>query len=129
MSENEALGLPNRHYLLIAVPKPRHRGGLEPEPMEAITSATMGQGKNLAFSTKAWRVPNELRVGTMDVLYTLLDDLNKNDTYIENVLRKIGRQRLDLTKKADRSLVKFMITQNRTLPSCFTTSFIPFRCA
>jgi len=57
-------------------------------------------------------VPSELRVGTMDALYTLLDDLNKSDTYIEAVLRKIGRQRLDLTKKDQRKDVKLMINQH-----------------
>lgn len=112
MADTESLGLPNRHYLLVAVPKPR-RSGLEPEPVDAIMRATMGQNKT-CYENFRWNVPSELRVGTMDALYTLLDDLNKSDSYIEAVLRKIGRQRLDLTKKDQRKDVKFMINQTGT---------------
>lgn len=104
--------MPTRTYLLVAVPKPR-RSGLEPEPVDAIMRATMGQNKT-CYDNFRWNVPSELRVGTMDALYTLLDDLNKSDSYIESVLRKIGRQRLDLTKKEHRKDVKFMINQHGT---------------
>jgi hypothetical protein len=112
MAETEGFGLPTRHYLLVTVPKPR-RSGLEPEPVDAILRATMGQNKT-CYDNFRWNVPSELRVGTMDALYTLLDDLQKNDTFIEAVLRKIGRQRLDLTKKDQRKDVKFMINQQGT---------------
>lgn len=122
MAENEGLGLPNRHYLLIAVPKPRHHGFNETDPVEAIDRATMGQNR-LVIEKFIWKVPPELRVGTMDALYTLLDDLSKNDIYIEGVLRKIGRQRLDITKKEARKEVQFMITQNGMLP---ISSILPY---
>jgi hypothetical protein len=112
MAETDGLGLPNRHYLLVAVPKPR-RSGLEPDPVDAIERATLGQSKT-CYQNFRWNVPSELRVGTMDALYTLLDELNKNDSFIETVLRKIGRQRLDLTKKEQRPDVKFMINQQGT---------------
>lgn len=112
MAETEGFGLPTRHYLLVTVPKPR-RSGLEPEPVDAIMRATMGQNKT-CYDNFRFNVPAELRVGTMDALYTLLDDLNKSDTFIESVARKIGRQRLDLTKKDQRKDVKFMINQSGT---------------
>lgn len=112
MADTEGYGLPTRQYILVSVPKVR-RASLEPNPVETIMSATMGNNKtchnNFPFS-----VPAELRVGTLDALYTLLDDLNKSDTYIDSVLRKIGRQRLDLTKKDQRKDVRFMINQNGT---------------
>ena len=117
MTDSEGLGLPKRHYLLVVVPKPR-RSGLEPDPADAIMRATMGQNKN-CYDNFRWNMPSELRVGTMDALYTLLDELTKQDTYIESVLRKIGRQRLDLTKKDQRKEIRFMINQNGMYPPLF----------
>lgn len=113
MAETEGYGLPTRQFILVSVPKVR-RASLEPNPVETIMSATMGNNKT-CYNNFPFSVPSELRVGTMDALYTLLDDLNKSDTYIESVLRKIGRQRLDLTKKEQRKDVRFMVTSNGTL--------------
>lgn len=112
MAENEGYGLPTRQYILVSVPKVR-RASLEPNPVETIMSTTMGNNKT-CYNNFPFSVPSELRVGTMDALYTLLDDLNKSDTYIESVLRKIGRQRLDLTKKDQRKDVTFMVSQTGT---------------
>lgn len=110
MAESEGLGLPTRQYVLVSVPKVR-RSSIDPDPLEKIQSATLGANKT-CFANFDFKVPSELRVGTMDALYTLLDDLNKSDAYIETTLRKIGRQRLDLTKKEQRPDVRFLINNN-----------------
>eukprot|EP01139_Manchomonas_bermudensis_P014480 Amastigsp_a508531_1707.p2 type:complete len:379 gc:universal Amastigsp_a508531_1707:1196-60(-) len=43
----------------------------------------------------AFELP-ELKVGTMEMLLALTDDLSKNDMFIEGVVKKIARQALDL---------------------------------
>eukprot|EP01104_Vermistella_antarctica_P020603 TRINITY_DN8883_c0_g1_i1.p1 TRINITY_DN8883_c0_g1~~TRINITY_DN8883_c0_g1_i1.p1 ORF type:complete len:384 (-),score=144.06 TRINITY_DN8883_c0_g1_i1:86-1237(-) len=51
--------------------------------------------KNLA---QVWKfpVPGEMKVGTLDSLMSLSDDLVKIDIYVEQIVRKIGTQLLNL---------------------------------
>src|SRR5690606_23664290 len=44
-------------------------------------------------------IPGQLRVGTPDDLYALNDDLVKVDTFVENLVKKIVRQMLDLAEE------------------------------
>jgi len=49
----------------------------------------------------AFKVPDSLRVGTLDALMSLSDDLVKLDLYVENVCRKIARQYFELLEKGE----------------------------
>lgn len=111
MTQVNDLGLPTRNYILISVPK--SRGTVNLDPFRSVNQVTQFENK-LSKANFKWNIP-DLKVGTMDALYSLLDDLNKYDNYIESVLRKIGRQRLDITKKKDRPDVKFLINNSGKL--------------
>eukprot|EP01113_Clastostelium_recurvatum_P040024 TRINITY_DN617_c0_g1_i1.p1 TRINITY_DN617_c0_g1~~TRINITY_DN617_c0_g1_i1.p1 ORF type:complete len:377 (-),score=120.62 TRINITY_DN617_c0_g1_i1:45-1175(-) len=46
-----------------------------------------------------FEIPPDLKVGTLDSLMSLSDDLSRIDTYVENVTHKIVRQLIDIFEK------------------------------
>ncbi len=81
-------------YWLIAVPNnPR-------EKEDAVFSA---QQRKIDKDAKVYRFPvkQDLRVGTLDALMSLSDDLTKVDIFVETVTRKLARQIYDLTDPAE----------------------------
>lgn len=70
----------NGFFWLISVPADRD------SPFDVVTRATQGQAHVSRFP-----VP-ELRVGTLDALMALSDDLVKIDSYVEAVTKKIANQ-------------------------------------
>lgn len=92
-------------YWLIAVPNtPREKD-------EAIVSA---QQKKLSGDAKVYRFPvkQDLRVGTLDALMSLSDDMMKVDVFVETVTRKLARQIYDLTDPADAASGRPLLTVN-----------------
>eukprot|EP00744_Colponema_vietnamica_P001553 GILI01002560.1.p1 GENE.GILI01002560.1~~GILI01002560.1.p1 ORF type:complete len:415 (-),score=142.89 GILI01002560.1:423-1562(-) len=51
-------------------------------------------------------IPDHLKVGTLDTLMSLSDDLAKIDNYVESVLKKIERQHVELEPEADMKVAK-----------------------
>eukprot|EP01112_Ceratiomyxa_fruticulosa_P017847 TRINITY_DN5633_c0_g1_i1.p1 TRINITY_DN5633_c0_g1~~TRINITY_DN5633_c0_g1_i1.p1 ORF type:complete len:376 (-),score=77.83 TRINITY_DN5633_c0_g1_i1:272-1399(-) len=69
----------------------------------AVVNRHVYKETNLAETYK-FEVPNELKVGTLDSLMSLSDDLQKMDIYVESVARKIVKQLVDIMeKKPDKS--------------------------
>ncbi|MBL0950117.1 MAG: hypothetical protein IBJ08_05255 [Pseudomonas sp.] len=50
--------------------------------------------------TAAFSLPS-LRIGTLDSLLTLSEDISKRDTFMESVTRKIARQLYDLYSEGE----------------------------
>jgi len=45
---------------------------------------------------KVFDIPEDMKVGTLDSLYGLLDDLTKVDQFVETTTKKIAKQMYDL---------------------------------
>ena len=76
-------------YWLISVP---NQGRTEKAILSELDAATKGLSKNLPF-----RVP-QLKVGTLDSLMSLSDDLAKQDAVVGQVAKKIEKTWVDLQK-------------------------------
>eukprot|EP01122_Echinamoeba_exundans_P015079 TRINITY_DN7013_c0_g1_i1.p1 TRINITY_DN7013_c0_g1~~TRINITY_DN7013_c0_g1_i1.p1 ORF type:complete len:389 (-),score=96.63 TRINITY_DN7013_c0_g1_i1:57-1193(-) len=94
--------LPQKSFWLISVPK-KESG---PDVFDELNRKVMSL--DVAGEHYKFEIP-DLRVGTLDSLMTLSDDLSKIDTFVESVVKKIGRQILDLLGKEKRSEARFDI--------------------
>jgi hypothetical protein len=94
--------LPQKSFWLISVPK-KESG---PDVFDELNRKVMSL--DVAAEHYKFEIP-DLRVGTLDSLMTLSDDLSKIDTFVDSVVKKIGRQILDLLGKEKRSEARFDI--------------------
>ncbi|KNC54565.1 V-type proton ATPase subunit C [Thecamonas trahens ATCC 50062] len=75
-------------------------------PVDADESVRGSQYSKLSSSISAhaactrFRIPS-LRVGNLDALFALTDDLGRTDAYVESVARKIAKQGVDLAASVD----------------------------
>jgi hypothetical protein len=100
--------LPDKHFWLISVPK-RDKG----EDVFTELNRKTVEMQNVSEANYKFEIP-ELRVGTLDTLMTLSDELNKIDMYVEGVVKKVGRQTLDLVKEK-RTDAKFEVNEGMLL--------------
>eukprot|EP01100_Stratorugosa_tubuloviscum_P007260 TRINITY_DN303_c0_g6_i1.p1 TRINITY_DN303_c0_g6~~TRINITY_DN303_c0_g6_i1.p1 ORF type:complete len:375 (-),score=156.41 TRINITY_DN303_c0_g6_i1:173-1297(-) len=84
-----------------------------------LLQSTVSKSENLATCSK-FHVP-ELRVGTMDALMSLSDDLIRVDNYVEGVTRKISQQLYSLLKSQDRT--QNILNVNSGTPESFLSAF------
>lgn len=73
-------------YLLVSVPA---------NPTRADAKKVLNNGTSSVSAHNTFTIPN-LRVGTLDALVALSDDLTKIDTFVENVTRKLVSYMSDL---------------------------------
>ena len=83
----------NKTYWLIAVPRPK--GG--EDTVNALNKAVT-QDKELAQATYKFEIA-DLRVGNMDSLVTLSDDLKKVNNNVESTLKKIANQYFEIQRE------------------------------
>lgn len=79
-------------FWLISVPKKT-----SPDVFGDLNRQTM-QFKDLSQENNKFEIP-DLKVGTLNSLMELSDELNKIDMYVENMTRKIAKQLFDLMEK------------------------------
>jgi len=72
-----------KYYWLICVPKKASKGDVFEELSRKV--------QDVVTEIHKFNIP-ELKVGTLDMLMQLSDDLNKVDNYVEQVTRKIAKQ-------------------------------------
>ena len=72
-------------YLLVSVP----RGVTASSALHQVEAA-VGEGKGLGAVAR-FDVPDALRVGTLDGLLELADDLARADAAVEQTVRKVAR--------------------------------------
>eukprot|EP01116_Phalansterium_solitarium_P002753 TRINITY_DN1298_c2_g1_i1.p1 TRINITY_DN1298_c2_g1~~TRINITY_DN1298_c2_g1_i1.p1 ORF type:complete len:386 (+),score=90.96 TRINITY_DN1298_c2_g1_i1:109-1266(+) len=103
-------------YWLISAPKTAD------DTFAVLNRAT--QPDHLSVNYK-FNVPNELKVGTLDSLMALSDDLHKVDTYVENVTRKVANHLFDLldAKSSDTKVDASSLTVNGTTIDAYLTNF------
>lgn len=94
--------LPQKSFWLISVPKKEGKDDAFDELNRRVSSL------ELVSELHKFDIP-DLRVGTLDSLMTLSDDLAKIDVFVDSVVKKIGRQILDLLGKEKRSEARFDI--------------------
>lgn len=94
--------LPQKSFWLISVPRKETGPDAFDELNRKVSSL------DVVSELHKFDIP-DLRVGTLDSLMTLSDDLTKIDTYVDSVVKKIGRQILDLLGKEKRSEARFDI--------------------
>ncbi|KAL6052746.1 V-type proton ATPase subunit C [Balamuthia mandrillaris] len=87
MGESSKASSENMLFWFVAVPN----SSMGPRDLEQMEGKV---GPHCAF-LKRFNMPN-LKVGTLDSLYALSDELAKRDTFIEATTRKIARQLYDL---------------------------------
>eukprot|EP00918_Siedleckia_nematoides_P073267 GHVU01159936.1.p1 GENE.GHVU01159936.1~~GHVU01159936.1.p1 ORF type:complete len:419 (+),score=92.53 GHVU01159936.1:411-1667(+) len=56
---------------------------------------------NVCTETAVFQVPLTMKYGSFDELVRLVDDLQKHDTYCENVLRRVERQTMEIDAAAE----------------------------
>ena len=78
--------LDSADYLLVSVPK-----GVTASSALHRVEAAVGDGKGVG-AVMRFDVPETLRVGTLDGLLELADDLARADTAVEQTVRKVARQ-------------------------------------
>ena len=82
-------------FWLVAVPNEGGRNSAK--QWDALTAETVGRG---LCEANAFKVPaRAMKVGTLDSLMALSDDLVKIDTFIENVAKKAEKTVVDLVDK------------------------------
>jgi V-type H+-transporting ATPase subunit C len=82
----------DKYYWLISAPKPA-KGPSVFETLNRRTSKENNLSNNFMFG-----IP-DLKVGTLDSLMALSDDLAKIDTFVENTTKKIVRQLVEISDK------------------------------
>jgi V-type H+-transporting ATPase subunit C len=86
-------------FWLVAVPNEGGRNSAK--QWDALTAETVGRG---LCEANAFKVPaRAMKVGTLDSLMALSDDLVKIDTFIENVAKKAEKTVIDLVDKDNSS--------------------------
>lgn len=76
-------------YWLISAPKTRE---------DTFNSLNMKTGEDNKISTNFKFAVPDLKVGTLDSLMSLSDDLNKIDVYVESVTKKIAAQLFEVVE-------------------------------
>lgn len=84
-----------REYLVVSAPKSSSQ-----DTFAQLQRKVQSEG-DLAHAFK-FAVP-DLKVGTLDSLMALSDELNKADTYVEGVARKVAQARFDAWEEGDGS--------------------------
>lgn len=82
----------NKTYWIVSVPVNSNRE----EPYQELNRVTISNGE--AAEVHKLELP-ELRVGTLDSLISLSDELTKYDLFVESVVKKIGTCTHTLTNK------------------------------
>lgn len=100
-------------YLLVAVPGETSRE----TAWRRLCERT--QDKELSQNYK-FEIP-ELKVGTMDVLVSLSDDLNKDDGFIEGIAYKLSQYVADLLQNQKDKIAEQLVVNGRTVESYVTT--------
>jgi len=77
-------------YWLISAPKTQQ---------DTFATVNRKTAKEHAYSSNYQFVVPELKVGTLDSLMMLSDDLSKIDTFVESTTKKIVRQLTEIDKK------------------------------
>jgi len=91
MAGNEKL------YWLIAVPPTDN-------PTNFVTLKRKVNEENRYCEINNFKIPS-LKVGTLDTLMQLSEDLVKVDSFVEQVTKKIGRQALEIEKESKKNLM------------------------
>lgn len=93
----------DNYYWLISAPK---------TPQDTYQTVVRNTSKAHAYATcYKFEVP-ELKVGTLDSLMMLSDDLARIDLFVENTTKKIVRQLGDIDKKPEKNE---MLTVNNSM--------------
>ena len=79
-------------YWLISAPIEKSKSSLGLPPLNHLNQITIKQ--DLSINWK-FRMP-ELKIGTIDSLFALTDGLDKVDSYVEQVTRKVANQLIDV---------------------------------
>jgi len=84
-----------KYYWLISAPK---------TPQDTFATLTRKTSKEHQYSTNFKLEVPDLKVGTLDSLMALSDDLSRNDTFVETTTKKIVRQLMEIVdKKPDKN--------------------------
>jgi len=88
------------------------------QTFDTLSGLVQKQGIGQCFK---FHIP-DLKVGTLDVLVGLSDELAKLDVYVESVVKKIAQYTSDVLEK-DKEKVKENLTVNGTSPGSYLTKF------
>jgi len=107
-----------KHYWLISAPKTRE------DTFNTLKKKTTDEN-DYSVNNYRFQVP-ELKVGTLDSLMSLSDELNKVDTHVENITKKIANQLFDLldTSKDNTSNKYDSLTVNNSNIDTYLTFFL-----
>jgi len=106
-----------KNYWLISAPKTAD------DTFSTLNKATQPDG--LSTNNK-FGVPNELKVGTLDSLMALSDELHKVDSFVESVTRKVAVslfELLDVTGKDTGKDMSSSLSANNTSLEAYLTNF------
>src|SRR3989338_8041158 len=99
--------LADNNFLFVAVPKDRCSRAVDVAAPKVGSAAVSVTGFNL----------EELRLGTLDSLMALADDIGKVDSFVGNVCRKIAKQAFEIGTRCNGSLDTSLAIRNRDISS------------
>lgn len=106
------------HYWIISVSKSSNS--------DIYTNLKNLKTKNLCTYLEEFKIPSNFKVGTLDALVSLGDILSKYDSYIEGVVKKIGRQRFEFMGKDMRKAATIEIRDSNGNDGMLYFIFISF---
>lgn len=105
-------------YWIVAIPSDHQTA---PADYRKLESETRGRGLADCYQFK---IPTRgMKVGTLDSLMALSDELTKIDTFVETVVKKCEKTLLDLYETNKDSVQSSALTVNNTAPEAFIESF------
>jgi len=104
-----------KNFWLISAPKTRE------DTFNTLNNRTSVE-EQLSVKNYKFQVP-ELKVGTLDTLMALSDDLHKVDTIVESTTRKIAQQLMDLVENGTKAEKQEALTVNQNNVETYLTFF------
>jgi len=104
-----------KQYWVISAPKTRE------DTFNTLNNRTSVE-EQLSVKNYKFQVP-DLKVGTLDTLMTLSDELNKVDSIVENITRKIAQQFMDLLETGSKNEKAEALTVNSNNVEVYLTFF------
>ncbi|TNN17147.1 V-type proton ATPase subunit C 1-A [Schistosoma japonicum] len=104
-------------FWIISVP-----GERDPNQVYQRLQATLSKYKDICTQVNMFSIPPDFKVGTLDILVGLSDELSKLDVYAESITKKVAQYMGDVLEEQKHKL-EDNLTVNGLSPAAFLTKF------
>ncbi|CAH8546144.1 unnamed protein product [Schistosoma rodhaini] len=104
-------------FWIISVP-----GERDPNQVYQRLQTTLSKYKDICSQVNKFNIPPDFKVGTLDILVGLSDELSKLDVYAESITKKVAQYMGDVLEEQKHKL-EDNLTVNGLSPAAFLTKF------